>query len=207
MTLGINSQQAKQNRRSDLDIFNEITSIMRQIIIDSNNGLAQTVIENDTTMTNSTPTVQVVGTASNPIIAGNETLILAGSTITLGSTGSNLNSIIADINDAGITGVLASKNSDNNLVITYTCPASDQWLLTIGAGTANALLGFTDNSTHTATDPDSVTYHRVWRGVVTDRSLYDSMQEVINHFDGLGFDIERRTNPNTTNTFKWIINY
>ena len=207
MTLGINSQQAKQNRRSDLTIFNEITALMQQVITDSNNGLAQTVIDNNTTMTSSTPTVQVVGVISNPIITGNETLVLAGSTITLGTTGSNLNSIIADINDAGVEGVIASKNADNNLVITYTCPASAQWSLTIGAGTANALLGFTDNSTHTATNPASVTYYQVWRGVVTDRSTYDAMQEVISHFTNLGYTIERRANSDTTKTFKWIINY
>lgn len=206
MTYYINKQQARVMARSDLTIFNEINALMKQIITDAGNGLYETTISDGTTMTESTPTITLTGTVANPTITATPTLIIAGSTITLGTTGTNLNSVIADINDANVSGVVASKNSSNNLVITYTAPASTTWSVTVGAGTANTDLGLTAGTT-TATNPDSVTYYNVWQGVANDRPKTDQMNQVIQYFQNLGYTIERLKNTSTNKNLKWVISY
>ena len=207
MTYSINKATARLIARQELIIFREINSLMEQVIADSDNGLYETVVSDGTEMTQSTPTITVTGSIANPTITGTPTLVIAGSTITLGTTGTNLNSVIADINDASINGLAASKNSSNNLVLTYQAPAASTWSVSIGSGTANADLGLTDDSTITATNPSSVDYYNVWQGVVSDLAKQDQMNQVVEHFESLGYYIERRTNTDTTKTFKWAITY
>ena len=137
---------------------------------------------------------------------GTCTIVINGTTVTLGTTGTNLNSIIADINDANVSGVVASKNANNQIVITYTAPASTTWQLVIGAGTANTDLGLT-NATTTATNPASVTYYQVSQGSTVDICSTEEMNEVLSYFRNLGFDIEQQTNTTTGKTFQWVINY
>lgn len=192
--------------RADLTIFNEVNTIMLQIITDAGNGLYQTTVQDGTTMTESTPSITVTGSVSNPTIVGTPTVILGGNTITLGTTGTNLNSIIADINDAAISGVVASKNTSDQLVITYTAPAATSWQFIVGAGTANAALGLTAG-TNTAPNPDSVGYYSVWQGVTQDRAKTDQMNQVILYFQNLGYTIDRMINTSTNRTIKWVISY
>ena len=192
--------------RADLTIFNEVNTIMLQIITDAGNGLYQTTVQDGTTMTESTPSITVTGSVSNPTIVGTPTVILGGNTITLGTTGTNLNSIIADINDAAISGVVASKNTSNQLVITYTAIAATSWQFIVGAGTANAALGLTAG-TNTAPNPDSVSYYSVWQGVTQDRAKTDQMNQVILYFQNLGYTIDRMINTSTNRTIKWVISY
>ena len=205
MSFGINAQQAAQNRRNDLVVFEEQCAIMKKVIVASNEGVCTLTIS-DTTMTQSTATITITGTVSNPTITGTPTIIINGTTVTLGTTGTNLNSIIADINDAAVSGVVASKNSSNQLVITYTAPAASTWQIEIGAGTANTDLGVTQGTT-TATDPASVSYYQVWQGTVADPCSTDEMLDVIDYFANLGYDIQRQTNSTTGKTFKWVVNY
>jgi phage tail sheath gpL-like len=206
MSYYINKNQARTIARADLTIFNETQALMKQVIQDADAGLYQTTVSDGTTMTESTPTITLTGTVANPTITATPTLIIAGSTITLGTTGTNLNSVIADINDAAVSGVVASKNSSNNLVITYTAPASTTWSVTVGAGTANTDLGLTAATT-TATNPDSVTYYNVWQGSATDRVKTDQMNQVILYFQNLGYTIERLKNTSTNKNLKWVISY
>ena len=206
MTYFINKTEARAIARADLTIFNETQALMKQVITDSGNGLYQTTITDGTTMTESTPTITITGTAANPTIVGTPTLIIAGSTITLGTTGLNLNSVIADINDAGVSGLVASKNAANNLVLTYTAPAATTWTVVIGAGTANTPLGLTAQ-TYSASNPDSVAYYNVWSGTVADRAKSDQMNQVVKYFENLGYTIERLKNTTTNKNFKWVISY
>ena len=157
-------------------------------------------------MTESTPIITITGSAAAPTITGTPTLIIAGQTITLGTTGLNLNSVIADINDAAVSGLVASKNASNNLVLTYTAPASTTWTVVVGAGTANTALGITAQ-TYTATSPSSVTYYNVWTGTSTDRAKTDQMNQVIEYFKNLGYSIERLKNTTTNKNLKWVISY
>jgi len=205
MTYYINQTQARANARQDLTIFNETSAIMKQVITDSLSGLYETTVSDGTTMTESTPQITITGSVSNPTITGTPTLIIAGSTITLGTSGTNLNSITADVNDAIIPGLVAGKDNVNFRVF-YTAPASTAWQVTIGAGTANTDLGLTAG-TITATNPTSVDYYNAWIGQTTDRSKEDQMKQVIDYFENLGYVIERRTNTNTNKTFSWNIKY
>jgi hypothetical protein len=206
VTYYINKTEARAMARADLTIYDEVNALMRQVIQDAGNGLYQTTISDGTTMTESTPTITVTGTVANPTITPSDTLILGGNTISLGTTGTNLNAVIADINDANISGLVASKNSTNNLVLTYSAPSSTSWNFIIGAGTANTDVGLTAGTT-TATNPESVTYFSVWQGVANDRPKTDQMNQVILYFQNLGYTIDRLINTTNNKTFKWVISY
>tara|TARA_B100001173_G_scaffold211511_1_gene182533 strand:- start:23 stop:643 length:621 start_codon:yes stop_codon:yes gene_type:complete len=206
MSYMINKTEARLIARADLTIFNETQALMKQIITDSGNGLYETTITDGTSMTESTPAITITGSQAGPTIVGTPTVILGGQTVTLGTSGTNLNAVIADINDAAITGVVASKNASNNLVITFTCSQTTSWTFIVGAGTANASLGLTA-ATSTATNPDSVSYFSTWQGNLTDRPKTDQMNQVIQYFQQLGYTITRLKNTNTNKTFKWVISY
>ena len=204
MTYQLNKTQARSHARSQLNIFDEVNTIMRKVIVASDAGDYSVTVDDGTTMTESTPTTTVTGTVSNPTITGTPTLIIAGVTITLGTSGTNLNAIIADINDAGVTGLAASKDAGNNLVLVYTHPQQASWSVEIGSGTANADLGLSA-STLTPTTPSSVTYNTVHTGAVTDRKSDDEMTQVRLYFTNLGYNIQQQTNAATGKTFKWVI--
>ena len=208
MTYYINKQEARSMARADLTIFNEVNAIMKQIITDAGNGLYETTVSDGTTMTESTPTSTVTGTQVNPTITGTPTLIIAGVTITLGTSGTSVNAVVGDINDAGVAGLVASKtgNISRNLVLSYTHPQQASWSVAIGSGTANTDLGLTAGTT-TATNPSSVDYFSVWQGVTNDRAKTDQMNQVISYFENLGYTISRLTNSATNKTFKWVISY
>ena len=206
MSYTINKTQARNIARADLTIFNETQALMKQVITDAGNGLYETTITDGTTMTESTPTITITGSVPNPTITATPTVILGGVTVTLGTTGTNLNAVIADINDAAVPGLVASKNAINNLVLTYTAPAATTWTFTIGSGSANIDLGLTVGIS-TATNPDSVSYFTTWDGSTQDRAKTDQMNQVELYFKNLGYTITRLKNTTTNKTFKWNITY
>ena len=206
MSYSINSTNARLLARADLTIFNETQALMKQVITDAGNGLYQTTVSDGTEMTESTPIITITGSVANPTITATPTVILGGQTITLGTTGLSLNAVIADINDAGVSGLVASKNATNNLVLTYTAPAATTWTFVVGAGTANADLGLTA-ATSTATNPTSVDYFDCWQGNSASRPKTDQMTQVILYFQQLGYTIERLKNATTGKTLKWVISY
>lgn len=206
MTYAINKTEARTIARADLTIFNETQFLMKQVITDAGNGLYETTITDGTTMTESTPTITITGTVANPTVSSLETIIIAGQTIILGPSGTNLNAVIADINDANVSGLVASKNAANNLVLSYTVAQATSFTVVLGAGTANTNLGLTAQ-TYTASNPDSVAYFNCWQGTVSDRVKTDQMNQVIQYFQNLGYTIERLKNTNTNKTLKWVISY
>ena len=206
MSYSINKTEARLLARADLTIFNETQALMKQVITDAGNGLYETTVDDGTEMTESTPTITITGSVANPTITATPTVILGGQTITLGTTGLSLNAVIADINDAAVPGLVASKNAINNLVLTYTAPAATTWTFTIGSGSANIDLGLTVG-TSTATNPDSVSYFTTWDGSTQDRAKTDQMNQVELYFKNLGYTITRLKNTTTNKTFKWNITY
>jgi hypothetical protein len=206
MSYSINATNARLLARADLTIFNETQALMKQVITDAGNGLYQTIISDGTEMTESTPTIVVTGSVANPTITATPTVILGGQTVTLGTTGTSLNAVIADINDAAVPGVVASKNATNNLVITFTCSQTLTWTFIVGAGTANTDLGRTA-ATNTATNPGSVDYYNCWQGNATSRPKTDQMNQVLLYFQNLGYTIDRLKNTSTGKTLKWVISY
>ena len=203
MNIGLNAAQGRAKSSQDMIVFDECTAIMRAVVTKSVAGDYDTYVSDGTTMTESTPATIKIGTVNNPIISAGDTLIINGSTITLGTSGTNLNSVIADINDAGVTDVTASKDA-GYLVLNITLPATTTWSYEIGSGTANTALGFTDGI-YVPPTPNSTTYFTSWQGTITDRALENQMNSVIKYFNNLGYKLERLTNSATGKTFKWHI--
>lgn len=207
MTYYISSSQARTTARNDLTIFREVNYLMEQIILASQSGLYSVTIDDNTIMTESTPSITVTGSVTNPTVTVGNTFVIAGSSVVLGTSGTNLNSIIADINDAAISGIVASKNDSNNLVITYTSPAATNWVVTVGSGTANTELGFTNDTDYTATNPSSTDYWLAWQGGIDDPAKRDHMNQVKSYFENLDYTIDRLTNTSTGRTLKWQIGW
>ena len=203
MSVGLNAAQARSKASQDMIVFNETQEIMKSIITESSLGNFESYVDDATTMTEATPTVQKIGTILSPTITVGDTLIFDNNTITLGTTGTSLNAIVADINDANIAGLTASKDS-NYLVLSISEPQGSTWSYEIGAGTANTALGFVAG-VYSIANPSSVDYFNIWQGTATDRGLTNQMEQVIKYFQNLGYKIERLTNTNTSKTFKWYV--
>jgi hypothetical protein len=184
-------------------VYKETQSIMEAIITQSGLGNFEASIDDGTTMTISTPSVQKIGTVNNPTVSVGDTLIIDSSTVTLGTTGTSLNAIISDINDAAIPGVTASKDA-GYLVLTKETTAGTTWSYEIGAGTANTALGVVAG-VYTLPNPTSIVYYTTWQGSTTNRAIQNQMEQVITYFSNLGYKIERLTNTSTTRTIKWYV--
>ena len=203
MSVGLNAAQARSKASQDMIVYKETQAIMEEVITQSGLGNFEASVDDGTTMTISTPSVQKIGTVNNPTVNVGETLIIDGNTVTLGTTGTSLNAIIADINDAAVPGVTASKDA-GYLVLTIEDSAGATWSYEIGSGTANTSLGFVAGI-YSITNPTSVDYYIVWQGTATDRAIQNQMNQVIKHFSDLGYKIERLTNTSTSRTFKWYV--
>jgi hypothetical protein len=203
MSVGLNAAQARSKASQDMIVYKETQSIMEEVITQSGLGNFEASVDDGTTMTISTPSVQKIGTVNNPTVNVGDTLIIDGNTVTLGTTGTSLNAIIADINDAAVPGVTASKDA-GYLVLTIEDSAGATWSYEIGAGTANTSLGFVAG-VYSLPNPTSIDYYTSWQGTSTDRAIQNQMEQVIKYFSDLGYKIERLTNSSTNRTFKWYI--
>ena len=202
MSYQVSAQQARTTARNDLTIFDETSALMRQVIVDASAGAYTTTVSDGTTMTESTPQTLKIATVNNPVITSGSTLEINGATIVLGTSGTNLNCVVADINDTEIPGVVASK--DGGYLVLEITGTSSNWEYSIGAGTANVELGLTTGN-YMITAPNSVDYFSVWQGTETERALQNQMNQVIKHFVNLGFKIEQVTNTATGKTFSWNV--
>jgi len=189
----------------DQIIFDEITAIKRMVLTRSTAGFKDATVSNSTIMTQSSPVITITGTILEPTVTDLATVILGDTTVVLGATGTSLNAVIADINDQTGDNIHASKNSTDQLIITYT-PDNGVWQLVIGAGSANGDLGLTQ-ATILSPTPASVDYFNVWRGDAQDRQLHGHMTKIIRSIESKGFNIVRRTNPVTGITFSWFIQW
>ena len=203
MTYFLNSTEARTHARANLNIFDECVALMRAIIEASDNGHYEITVSNGTPMTTSTPSVSFTGTVSNPTITVGDTIILDNNTFVLGSSGTNLNAIISDINDAQISGITATKNTQNQLVINVKL-SSSSWSSTMGSGTANTAIGLSPGSS-SATAPSSTVYYDVWSGAVTSRKYEDEITRVRRYLENLGYTVVITKNNQTGRTFSWNI--
>lgn len=203
MSVGLNAAQARSKASQDMIVYKETQAIMEAIITASGLGKFEASVDDGTTMTVSTPSIQRIGTVNTPTVNVGDTLIIDSTTVTLGTSGTSLNAIISDINDASVPGVTASKDA-GYLVLTIEDSAGATWSYEIGAGTANTALGFVAG-VYSITNPTSVDYYIVWQGTATDRAIQNQMNQVIKHFSDLGYKIERLTNTSTSRTFKWYV--
>ena len=122
MNIGLNAHRQELNSNSDMTSYDEVSLFNERHYNTKCLRNHKSTITDGTTMTESTPEVIITGTVANPTIVVGETSSFNGTSVTLGTTGTNLNAIIADINDAAITGLVASKNATNN------CPHNTTFL-------------------------------------------------------------------------------
>lgn len=57
----------------------------------------------------------------------------------------------------------------------------------------------------TDNDADGLNYYKAWQGTITDAVKTEQMKEVINHFEGLGYTIARKSTSGTY--LYWLINW
>lgn len=202
MTRDLTATQARAVSTTDLVIYNEIDSIQRKIIEQSLLGNLTATVDNGTTMTESTPVITITGTVSNPVVGGaGESLTLANANIALPAN-SDINQIVAAINDAGIQGLTAAKNASSQVVLTYEVPQGS-WELVVGVDSGNTTIGITDD-VYTPVAPESVSYYQVWSGVTEDRKKSYEIAQVTNHFQRLGYNILAKKNTDSqTAVIKW----
>lgn len=203
MSIGLNASQARSNSKQDMLVFNEIVAIMRAVIDASDAGSFDVEISDGTTMTESTPISKLMGSVINPTVLYGSNIIINGNPIQLGASGTHLNAIISDINDANIAGISATKE-DGKLVIYIEHAQQSTWSYEIGDGTANTNIGLTPGIYVTDT-PDSIRYFSVWQGTETDRAIQRQMNEVLRFYTNLGYKIDRLANTVTNKTIKWYL--
>ena len=81
---------------------------------------------------------------------------------------------------------------------TFAATISDTSTVTI-QGTTITGSPMTDN------DTDGQNYYKAWQGTITDAVKTEQMSEVINHFEGLGYTIARKSTSGTY--FYWQIDW
>lgn len=204
MTVGLNAAQARAKSSQDMIVYDECTAIMKAVISASGQGLYEASVSDDTVMTASTPVGTKIGTINNPVVNPGDTLSLNGTTITLGTSGTNLNAVIADINDAALPGITARKDN-NYIVLDFEVSAASGWQYEIDQGsTAAFLLGLTPG-VYTVSNPASVAYFNSWQGVQVSRIHDVQMAQVEKYFSNQGYKVIKTVNTSTQNTLVWNI--
>lgn len=207
MSHTLTAAQARTVAFTDLIVHNEVDYIERQIIAAGLVGDLNTTINDGTTMTESTPTITVTGTSvgAGSVFTPGEQITIAGTTVTFSSgagAGTNVYQAVGDINAAGIAGLTAS--TDGDIITLVYEPAMATWSLILADISVGALAGLgLTAGTYNATTPESASYYNAWTGAVADRKLAYQMAQVINHFQGEGFNIVQKKNTTTGTTFYW----
>jgi len=204
MTILISAADAKLQGQGNLVILKEVRAIEEAVLTAIDNSLLTATVSDDSVMTMSTPSIDVIGTLNGPALTIGNTFLINATTVTL--TGTNINSVVDDINTLGITGITASKtavagalkiNSDNN---------NFSLIIAAGTGTVLADLGIVASTTNT-TDV-SKAYYTVWKNTTVNTTYVQQMAEIIKHFTDLGYTILRQANAITSNaTFKWVVTW
>ena len=100
----------------------------------------------------------------------------------------------------------ARAKAQNDLVIFHEVRTIELAILTaVAAGnyqTEVTSTAMTDTGTGHAT---ATAYYNSWQGITSDRSKEVQMASVLAYFSNLGYNIERRTNASTGDTFKWLV--
>ena len=76
------------------------------------------------------------------------------------------------------------------------------------ATTSGALVVEISNSF--MTEPNTVqaqNYYKSWKSLTQDEILRDQMNTIIRNYTDRGYKITRKTNPQTMNTFIWVIRW
>lgn len=115
-----------------------------------------------------------------------------------------------------LTAAAARSQSQNNRVIeeeiaiislaVIDAIANNSFTATVNDSSTVTLHGTTvTSSTMTSGDTDSQDYYKAWQGTITDNVKTQQMNQVIRHFDGLGYSISRKSTTGTY--FYWEVRF
>jgi hypothetical protein len=186
----------RNNARAFLIVHNEIRSIENAILVAADNGLVDAIVTN-TYMTSTavaTPvTVSNIDILANTLTVTNHGL-LPGAELYFQSDDQFPQPIIPD------QPFYAIVNNVNEFQLSSTY---------VGAFSGD-VLNITDpglgNLTYISPTPAEL-YRLTWKGIRMDRALVDHMRGVITHFEGLGYRIQRQSNPTQDKVFWWKISW
>jgi hypothetical protein len=204
MTILISAADAKLQGQGNLVILKEVRAIEEAVLTAINNSLLTATVSDDSVMTMSTPSIDVIGTLNGPSLTIGNTFLINTTTVTL--TGTNINSVVDDINTLGITGITASKTAVAGALKINSDNTNFSLIIAAGTGTVLADLGLVASTTNT-TDV-SKAYYTVWKNTTVNTTYVQQMSEIIKHFTDLGYTILRQSNAITSNsTFKWVVTW
>ena len=204
MAIMISAADAKLQGQGTLVILKEVRAIEEVVLTAINSSLLSATISDDTVMTMSTPSINVTGTLNGPTLTIGDTFSLNETTVTL--SGTNINSVVDDINTLAITGITASKTAVAGALKIDSDNTNFSLIIAAGTGTVLADLGIVaSTTTATAVSKD---YYTVWKNTTINTTYVQQMAEVIKHFTDLGYTILRQSNAITSNsTFKWSVTW
>jgi hypothetical protein len=204
MAIMISAADAKLQGQGNLVILKEVRAIEEAVLTAINNSLLSATVSDGTVMTMSTPSIDVTGTLNGPTLTIGDTFSINETTVTL--TGTNINSVVDDINTLAITGITASKTAVAGALKITSDNTNFSLIIAAGTGTALADLGLVASTTNaTAVSKD---YYTVWKNTSINTTYVQQMAEVITHFTNLGYTILRQSNAVTSNaTFKWSVTW
>ena len=98
-----------------------------------------------------------------------------------------------------------AKSRDDNVIFNEIRNLEQAILNAIDAGQLEVFVSGTTMTDTGSGIAEARVYSKVWQGIVDDRAKDQRMASVIKYFSELGYQIDRRTNPNTGDTFRWAI--
>lgn len=99
---------------------------------------------------------------------------------------------------------ITSEHNTNGEVI----PIVDRCGYLCGVSLTNAGFGFTEQPVFKINCiTEAQMYYKVWQGEIIDENRMKSMTDTISHFESLGYNIQRRVNSETGNTFEWVVSW
>lgn len=204
MAIMISAADAKLQGQGNLVILKEVRAIEEAVLTAINNSLLSATVSDGTVMTMSTPSIDVTGTLNGPALTIGDTFSINETTVTL--SGTNINSVVDDINTLAITGITASKTAVAGALKITSDNTNFSLIIAAGTGTVLADLGIVASTTNaTAVSKD---YYTVWKNTSINTTYVQQMAEVITHFTNLGYTILRQSNAVTSNaTFKWSVTW
>jgi hypothetical protein len=101
-----------------------------------------------------------------------------------------------------------AKSQNDSLIFNEVRDIEDAILSSIDSGLYDATItGTAMTATVSPASLTAIQYFNTWQGSIDDRAKFLQMSQVITYFTDLGYSIERRTNPLTGNTFKWVVSW
>lgn len=101
-----------------------------------------------------------------------------------------------------------AKSSNDRIIFDEIRAIESATLYAIDAGQYDVDIANGTTMTDTGVGiPTARLYYSTWTAADSDRARGTQMDAVVNYFTNLGYAIERRTNPATTDTFLWYLTW